>query len=87
MDSYLSLVSFLCHSILPGDYNEDFVFQVGLVMMVVWISYDLRDAISALIAYVLNLYFRERTPPLFNSLLFLSVLIDKPNRFHTQIIL
>ena len=52
MDSYLSLVSFLCHSILPGDYNEDFVFQVGLEMMVVWISDDLRDAISALIAYV-----------------------------------
>ena len=38
MDSYLFLASFLHHSILPGDYNEDFVFQVGLVMMVVWIS-------------------------------------------------
>ena len=52
MDSYLFLVYFLCHSILPGEYNDDFVFQVGLVMMVVWISDDLRDAISALIAYV-----------------------------------
>lgn len=52
MDSYLFLASFLHHSILPGDYKEDFVFQVGLVKMVVWISDDLRDAISALIAYV-----------------------------------
>ena len=63
---------FLSSLHLSWELEWDFVSQIGLVMRIARISDDLRAVIPALSAYTWNLYFRERIPLLFNSLLFLA---------------